>query len=100
MLPRALGLPRDPQRAAERVAGGTPRRISLGRVNGRRFTFNAGIGLDAELVRRIDALGRRKDGKRPGDFAFSREIVRTLGQHRFRYEPVLEVEGSGVQRSR
>lgn len=95
VLPRALGLPRDPQRAAERVAAGTPRRISLGRVNGRRFTFSAGIGLDAELVRRIDALGRGKDGKRPGDFAFSREIVRTLGQHRFRYEPVLEVEGLG-----
>lgn len=95
VLPRALGLPRDPQQAAARVAAGTPRRISLGRVNGRRFAFNAGIGLDAELVRRIDALGRRADGKRPGDFAFSREIVRTLGQHRLRYESVLEVEGLG-----
>ena len=66
VLPRALGLPRDPARAAARIAQGTPRRISLGRINGRRFAFNAGIGFDAELVRRVDALGRRADGKRPG----------------------------------
>ncbi len=71
VLPRALGLPRDPARAAERIAHGKPRRISLGRVNGRRFAFNAGIGFDAELVRRVDGLGRRADGKRPGDMAFA-----------------------------
>ena len=62
VLPRALGLPRDPSRAAERIASGKPRRISLGRINGRRFAFNCGIGFDAELVRRVDALGRREDG--------------------------------------
>ena len=71
VLPRALGLPRDPARAAERIAHGAPRRISLGRINGRLFAFNAGIGFDAELVRRVDAMGRRADGKRPGDLAFS-----------------------------
>ena len=49
VLPRALGLPRDPTRAATRIAQGTPRRISLGRLNGRIFAFNAGIGFDAEL---------------------------------------------------
>src|SRR4029077_19827509 len=63
VLPRALGLPRDPGRAAARIAQGTPRRISLGRLNGRIFAFNAGIGFDAELVRRVDAKGRRADGK-------------------------------------
>ena len=61
VLPRALGLPRDPVAAARQVADalehGRERRISLGRVNGRRFGFSAGIGLDAELVRRVDALG-------------------------------------------
>ena len=66
VLPRALGLSRDPTRAAARIAQGTPRRISLGRINGRMFAFNAGIGFDAELVRRVDAKGRRADGKRPG----------------------------------
>lgn len=95
VLPRALGLPRDAIRAADRIAKGTPRRISLGRVNGRRFAFNAGIGFDAELVRRVDALGRRADGKRPGDLAFGWTILRTLAEHRLRYEPALEVEGLG-----
>ena len=95
VLPRALGLPRDPTRAAARIAQGTPRRISLGRINGRMFAFNAGIGFDAELVRRVDAKGRRADGKRPGDLAFTWTVVRALVDHRFRYETVLEVEGLG-----
>jgi len=95
VLPRALGLPRDPARAALQVANGTPRRISLGRINGRMFSFNAGIGFDAELVRRVDAKGRRADGKRPGDVAFSWTVVKALVDHRFRYEAALEVEGLG-----
>jgi diacylglycerol kinase family enzyme len=95
VLPRALGLPRDPARAAERIAHGKPRRISLGRLNGRRFAFNAGIGFDAELVRRVDGLGLRPDGKRPGDIAFVWTVVRTLSEHRLRYEPALEIEGLG-----
>lgn len=94
-LPRALGLPRHPARAAERIAHGTPRRISLGRINGRRFAINAGVGFDAELVRRVDGLGRRHDGKRPGDIAFTWTVVRTLTEHRLRYEPALEIEGLG-----
>jgi diacylglycerol kinase family enzyme len=95
VLPRALGLPRDAVRAAERVAAGRRRRISLGRVNGRRFGFNAGIGFDAELVRRVDALGRRQDGRRPGDVAFGWTVFRLLVDQRFRFEPTLEVEGLG-----
>ncbi len=95
VLPRALGLPRDAVRAAERIALGRSRRISLGRVNGRRFGFNAGIGFDAELVRRVDARGRRRDGKRPGDIAFGWAAARMLADHRFRFGPALEVEGLG-----
>ena len=52
------------------MAEGRTRRIGLGRVNGRRFGFSAGLGLDAELVRRVDQLGRSPDGRRPGDIAF------------------------------
>ena len=95
VLPRALGLPRDAGRAAERIAHGLPRRISLGRINGRLFAFNAGVGFDAELVRRVDAKGRRADGKRPGDLAFGWTVVRALVDHRFRYEQALEVDGLG-----
>jgi diacylglycerol kinase family enzyme len=95
VLPRALGLPRNPVHAAQRIGFGKPRRISLGRINGRLFSFNAGIGFDAELVRRVDALGRREDGKRPGDLTFGLTVLKALADNRFRYEEVLEVEGLG-----
>ena len=95
VLPRALGLPRDPVAAARAVAAGRTRRISLGRANGRRFAFAAGVGLDAELIRRVDALGRRPDGKRPGDAAFAWTAVKTLAEHRVRFDPALEVAGHG-----
>src|SRR4249919_2977093 len=93
VLPRALGLPRDAVKAALRVAEGRSRRIGLGRVNGRRFGFNAGIGLDAELVRRVDELGRRPDGRRPGDIAFMRVAFGALTESNARFEPQLELEG-------
>ena len=99
VLSRALGLERDPVAAARRVAEaieqGRRRRISLGRVNGRRFGFSSGIGLDAELVRRVDGLGRRDDGKRPGDTAYLRAATRLVGSRRGRFEPALEVRGLG-----
>jgi diacylglycerol kinase family enzyme len=95
VLPRALGLPRDPVDAARRVSAGTERRIALGRVNGHRFGFGAGIGLDAEIVRGVDAIGRKPDGRRPGDMTFGWTGVRTLALHRFRLDPVLEVRGYG-----
>ncbi|HEY1563490.1 MAG TPA: diacylglycerol kinase family protein [Gaiellaceae bacterium] len=99
VLPRALGLPRDPVEAARAVAdalaGGRTRRISLGRVNGRRFSFAAGVGFPAEVVRRVDDLGRSEDGRRPGDLAFAWAIVRTLAERRGRLEPQLEIEGHG-----
>ena len=95
VLPRALGLGRDPAVAARLAATGTARAIGLGRVNGRRFAFNAGIGLDAELVRRIDRRGRRADGRRPGDLAFTHEALGLLAEHRGRFPDALDVEGEG-----
>ena len=95
VLPRALGLPRDAVSAARRVASGEKRRIGLGRVNGHRFGFGAGIGLDAEIVRAVDELGRQPDGRRPGDLAFGWTAARTLSRHAFRIEPALEVRDLG-----
>jgi diacylglycerol kinase family enzyme len=99
VLPRALGLARDPVEAAEQLAdaleANRSRRISTGRVNDRRFAFGAGIGIDAEVVRRIDDRGRSPDGTRPGDLAFVSTFARLLVEHRGRLEPTLEVEGFG-----
>jgi diacylglycerol kinase family enzyme len=95
VLPRALGLPRDAVRAAERLVAGRTRRISLGRVNGRRFGFAAGIGLDAEAIRRLEARGRGVDGARAGNAVAAWEVTRLLAQRRGRFEPALEILGRG-----
>jgi diacylglycerol kinase family enzyme len=95
VVARALGLPTDAVEAARQLLHAEPRPISLGRVNGRRFAFAAGVGFDAELVRRVDARGRRDDGRRPGDAAFTWEALKLLAGRRGRYEPALEIEGLG-----
>jgi diacylglycerol kinase family enzyme len=99
VLPRALGLSRDAVTAARQVGdalgAGRTRTISVGRVNGRRFGFGAGIGFDAELVRRVDALGRDPDGRRPGDATFIRETARFVSERRGRFDTALEVRGLG-----
>ena len=99
VLPRALGLPHDPAAAAAQVAdaigANRTRRITLGSVNGRRFAFAAGVGLDAEAVRRVDDMGRSSDGRRPGDLAFARAVVGALASNRGHVNPSLEVVGLG-----
>jgi diacylglycerol kinase family enzyme len=95
VLPRSLGLPGDAAAAARRLTYARPRRISLGRVNGRRFAFAAGIGLDSQTVRRVDAMGRREDGRRPGDLAFVRTVVGVVAANGWRLPDVLDVKGRG-----
>jgi diacylglycerol kinase family enzyme len=99
VFPRALGLPRDPGEAARVVAGAIAkrrtRRISIGAVNGRRFCFSAGIGFDAEAVRRLDKLGRDAAGARPGDIAFLRTVGRMIAERHGRWNAALEIVGYG-----
>ena len=93
--PAALGLPARSRPRRGALATGAPRRISLGRVNGRRFGFAAGIGLDAEAIRRIEARGRTEDGARAGNLVFAWELARLLAEHAGRFEPALEILGRG-----
>jgi len=77
---RNLGLPTDPLEAAARLlrALDNPRRrrsIGLGRANGRWFTFNAGLGFDAETVRTVENARHR--GKRATPGLYVRSAVRT-----------------------
>jgi diacylglycerol kinase family enzyme len=83
---RLIGAPEDP------AAAQTPHRISLGRVNGRRFVFAAGIGVDSDAVRELDTIKRGRDGRRPGDLAYARVVARRLLTG---YEQRLELEGLG-----
>jgi diacylglycerol kinase family enzyme len=95
VVARSLGVPLEPVEAARVLPSAPRRRISLGRANARRFAFAAGVGFDAELVRRVDELGRRSDGRRPGDLAFTWEAAKLLAERRGRYEPAVEIEGFG-----
>jgi diacylglycerol kinase family enzyme len=94
VLPRALGLPNQVRPAAEKVREAAlarhTRTIALGALNGRRFAFAAGIGFDADVVRRVDAAGRAR-GRRPGDTFFAMQAMRTLAGGRYR-RPLLTVE--------
>jgi YegS/Rv2252/BmrU family lipid kinase len=60
VLARELELPEDVMEAADRALEGSPRRIALGRINGRYFTLMAGIGFDGEVVMNVERGGLKK----------------------------------------
>ncbi len=71
---KMLGLPSDLIDATERLLAMAddwrPRRIDLGRVNGRCFAFNSGVGLDAFVVERVDSNPGMKARLGPYYFAW------------------------------
>jgi diacylglycerol kinase family enzyme len=77
---RALGIARDPVVATSELLdalhAGRSRRIGLGRVDDRWFTFTAGLGIDADTVRRVERA--RAKGKRSTPSRYSRATVRAL----------------------
>jgi diacylglycerol kinase family enzyme len=99
VFPRALGLSRDPIVAAVAIAAALAetrtRSIALGSVNGRRFLFSAGVGLDGEAVRRVDGRGRSAKGHRASHTSLSLTVARSLVERRLHIEPQLDIEGHG-----
>ena len=77
---RILGIPAEIVDATEHLLGladeWAPRRVDLGEVNGRAFTFSAGIGLDASVVARVDAHPRLK--ARLGEWYFTSAALTTF----------------------
>lgn len=61
---RTLGIPNDVVDATEHLISIAddfrPRKIDLGRINGRHFVFACGMGLDASVVKRVDSHPRLK----------------------------------------
>ncbi len=92
----ALGLPRDPVEATHRllqaIETGHSRRIGLGRVNDRWFTFNAGVGWDAEVVAAVE----RRRSKEASPALYVRTAV-TQYLRQLRGGPELTVELAGEQ---
>jgi diacylglycerol kinase family enzyme len=94
---RMLGIPNDVVDATERLlrlAGDwRPRRVDLGAVNGRRFLFSSGYGLDAAVVRRVDAHPRTKARLRHWYFAWAG--ISTFARDYMVNPPLIDVEVGG-----
>jgi diacylglycerol kinase family enzyme len=72
---RTLGIPNDVVDATEHllalVDDWRPRRIDLGRVDSRYFVFSCGAGIDATVVKRVDAHPRMKSMAGPYYFSWA-----------------------------
>jgi len=91
---KMLGIPGDVVDATEHLLAMAddwrPRRVDLGVVNGRCFTFASGLGLDASVVERVDANPRMK--ARFGPYFFAWVAVKTFLRRYLMSPPHLEVE--------
>jgi diacylglycerol kinase family enzyme len=94
---RAVGMPPDLVDAVGQVldslARGRHRRIGVGLAGDRYFTFNAGLGLDAEVVRAVD--GYRSRGQAASTALYVRMTVRQLYLVTDRRHPALTLERGG-----
>jgi diacylglycerol kinase family enzyme len=97
---KMLGIPGEIVDATEHLLAMAddwrPRRVDLGVVNGRCFTFASGLGLDASVVERVDANPRMK--ARLGPYFFAWVAVNTFLRRYLLRPPRLEVE-PGAQRA-
>jgi diacylglycerol kinase family enzyme len=100
VLARSIGYPNHPVRAtsrlAEAIVEGRCLRINLATVDERVFMFAAGVGLDAEVVKRME---QRRSGRRPSDMAHLAAIVGIYATSRWALEDrmTVTVDGTGEQ---
>jgi diacylglycerol kinase family enzyme len=94
---KMLGIPGEIVDATEHLLAMAddwrPRRVDLGVVNGRCFTFASGLGLDASVVERVDANPRMKS--RLGAYFFTWTAVTTFLRRYLLRPPRLEVDAGG-----
>jgi diacylglycerol kinase family enzyme len=94
---RNVGLSTDPVDAAgqilQAITTGRYRTIGLGLAGDRYFTFNAGLGIDAEVVRAVD--GHRARGRTATPALYVRMILRQYYRVTDRRHPALTLERDG-----
>ena len=94
---RNVGLSPDPVDATgqilEALAAGRYRTIGLGLAGDRYFTFNAGLGIDAEVVRAVD--GHRARGRTASPALYVWMILRQYYGVTDRRHPALTLERDG-----
>jgi diacylglycerol kinase family enzyme len=98
---RTLGIPNDVVDATEHLLAladdWAPRKIDLGKVDDRHFVFACGVGIDATVVRRVDAHPRLKS--RAGPYYYSWAGVSAF-YRQYLYNPVrvrVETGGEAVE---
>src|SRR5215469_4215201 len=93
----ALGLPRDPIDATGKIlralAEHRDRTIGLGMADDRYFTFNSGLGLDAEVVRAVQGL--RAHGRPVNTALYVRLALRQFYRQTDRHHPSIAIELNG-----
>jgi len=94
---KMLGIPGDVVDATEHLLAMAddwrPRKVDLGVVNGRCFTFASGLGLDASVVERVDAHPRMK--ARLGPYFFMWMALSTLLRRYLLSPPRMQVQARG-----
>jgi diacylglycerol kinase family enzyme len=94
---RALGLPGNPVEATseilDAVRAGRRRRVNLGQANGRYFTFCAGVGIDAEVVRVVER--HRRKGRAATPALYVRSAVKHFYTGTERRTPSITIEQPG-----
>jgi diacylglycerol kinase family enzyme len=97
VVAKLLGVPTDIVDATEHLLAlpddWRPRAVDLGTVNGRHFTFAAGMGLDASVVERVDRNPVLK--RRFGPFYYVACAVTTFLRRYVVHPPRLAVEVDG-----
>jgi diacylglycerol kinase family enzyme len=98
VLCKMLGIPGDIVDATEHLLAladhWQPRRIDLGTVNGRAFTYAGGFGIDASVVKRIEASPQLKR-HRLREYFFVYAAVETVLRQYVRNPPRIDVEVGG-----
>lgn len=98
VLCKMLGIPGDIVDATEHLLTMAdhwrPRRIDLGTANGRAFTYSSGFGLDASVVKRIEASPGLKR-HRLREYFFVYAAVETVLRHYVRDPPRMDVHIDG-----
>jgi diacylglycerol kinase family enzyme len=96
---KILGIPGELVDATEHLLAMAdrwqPRRVDLGVVNGRCFTFASGLGLDASVVQRVDSNPHLK--ARFGAYYFTWAAISTFSRRYIFKPPNLIVEEDGQQ---
>jgi diacylglycerol kinase family enzyme len=96
---RAVGMPRDWAEGAgiilEALREGRTRTIGLGRADDRYFTFCAGLGIDAEVVRRVERARLR--GRTSTPWLYMRSTLSQYFLETERRHPPLTLERPGEQ---